>query len=84
MLTRGSGGRSGEIAYSEFSRYMRQMVIPDNFWVNYVEPYQVERIGRGNPWGVIEDEEDESENHWCYYLQEDESWEVRCRPSLEV
>lgn len=68
--------KEGEVEYSEFSRYMRQMVIPENFWVNYVEPYQVERIGRGTPYGVVEDPEDMSETHWCYYVQDDDSWAI--------
>jgi len=65
----------GEAEYATFSRYMQSMEIPDHFWVMYLEPFQVERIGRGDPWGHVDEGEFEP-GGWMYYLNTEGKWDA--------
>jgi len=43
--------------------------------VMYLEPFQVERIGRGDPWGHVVSEL-EDPGGWMYYLGNDSTWDA--------
>lgn len=64
--------KRGEVEYSEFNTYAERTHIPDNFWVMYMEPYRVERIGKGDQYG--HPEEGGAVYRWMYELMEDDSW----------
>mmetsp|Transcript_46144 Transcript_46144/g.72210 ORF Transcript_46144/g.72210 Transcript_46144/m.72210 type:complete len:157 (-) Transcript_46144:813-1283(-) len=64
----------GEIYYSIFDDYMESIGVPRHFWVIYVVPYQVEKTGKGDPWGHVDVEHDEVST-WMYFLNDDETWD---------
>jgi len=64
---------AGEIEYSKLNDFISSTEVPENFWIKYIEPDEVERTGSGDPWGKNEGDDD-TVNTWVYFLDEQGGW----------